>query len=207
MADTTLPTITVTATPIVVRGLFPQPAVGTQQTNLPLPGTASNPNFTGQITFEENHHDDMEIVDHPIEQGAPITDHSFKRPADLTVHMGWSVSAMPQSPDGLSETSLKAIYGLLLTGQANRTLYTVITGKRRYTNMSIKTITLQTDAKTENALMITLTMRQLILVSTRRFSVTANPSAQASPDVTNPPTDLGTQYLTSAPGFQPENGV
>src|ERR1700739_4345281 len=81
----------------LVRGLYPEcettgSRVGQDnilQTGLPA-SQANNPQFVGQVTLEEIHHDEMEIEDHPIEQGAPITDHSFKKPAELTLHLGWA---------------------------------------------------------------------------------------------------------------------
>lgn len=43
-------------------------------------------------TIEEVHTDDMEITDHPVEQGASISDHAFKRPAEVVITAGWSDS-------------------------------------------------------------------------------------------------------------------
>jgi len=193
---------------VLVRGLFPETSVTAygqngQLINLSSPGSDGNPNFTGQVTFEESHHDEMEIVDHPIEQGAPITDHTFKRPAELTIRVGWSESPLPNTPNGLTSTGLQQIYQQLLAGQANRILYSVLTGKRLYTSMLIKSLAVQTDAKSENVLLVTIGLRQLILVSTQTVSVSATPEAQAAPQVTNPAANLGTVYLQSAPNYTP----
>jgi hypothetical protein len=43
-------------------------------------------------TIEEVHNDEMEITDHPVEQGTTISDHAFNRPAELIVTAGWSDS-------------------------------------------------------------------------------------------------------------------
>jgi len=48
--------------------------------------------FVPQATIEEVHSDEMEITDEPVEQGAVISDHAFKRPAELIVTAGWSDS-------------------------------------------------------------------------------------------------------------------
>ena len=45
-----------------------------------------------QVTIEELHTDELEITDHPVEQGSNITDHAFKHPAEITVKMGFSNS-------------------------------------------------------------------------------------------------------------------
>ena len=39
-----------------------------------------------QITIEEQHTDEVQITDHPIEQGAPVSDHAFKRPISVTIN-------------------------------------------------------------------------------------------------------------------------
>lgn len=54
--------------------------------------------IVAQATVEEHHMDELEITDHPVEQGAMITDHAFKRPAELTLKLGWSNS--PSSRGG-----------------------------------------------------------------------------------------------------------
>lgn len=48
--------------------------------------------FIPDATIEEVHTDDLEITDHPVEQGAAISDHAFKRPSELIVTAGWSDS-------------------------------------------------------------------------------------------------------------------
>lgn len=52
-----------------------------------------------QAVIEEVHDDELVITEHPIEQGAAISDHSYKRPAELVISCGWSNS--PSAPGGL----------------------------------------------------------------------------------------------------------
>jgi len=169
------------------------------------PGTANNPNFTAQVTIQETQHDEMEIVTHPIEQGAPITDHSFKKPAECILHVGWSggqtdVDSASSQPAAFS-TALISIYQQLLTAQYNRVLYTVVTGKRTYTNMLIKGLSTVTDKTTEWVLDITIHLQQVLLVNTQDVTVNASPAAQASPQDTNPATNNGTSYVQGAAAF------
>lgn len=49
-------------------------------------------NIIANVTVEERHQDDLEITDHPIEQGAVISDHAFKRPVEVTIECAWSNS-------------------------------------------------------------------------------------------------------------------
>lgn len=55
------------------------------------------PDIIANATIEEVHHDDLEITDHPVEQGASITDHAFKRPAEVVLKLGWSNSPVGSS--------------------------------------------------------------------------------------------------------------
>lgn len=66
-------------------------------------------------TVEESHIDEMEITEHPVEQGAAIADHAFKRPAEVTLHLAWSNS--PNKDSGLVSA---AISGAATTNAAAR---------------------------------------------------------------------------------------
>lgn len=57
-----------------------------------------------QATVEEHHTDTLEVTEHPVQQGAPISDHAFKRPAEVTLTLGWSNS--PSDDGGLLNSAL-----------------------------------------------------------------------------------------------------
>ncbi len=71
-----------------------------------LPDGTSLPDIVAQATIEEDHHDELEITEHPVEQGAAIADHAFKRPAEVTIKMGWSNS--PSGPASMVNAALGA---------------------------------------------------------------------------------------------------
>lgn len=48
--------------------------------------------FVPDATIEEVHNTELEITDHPVEQGTTISDHAFKRPEELIITAGWSDS-------------------------------------------------------------------------------------------------------------------
>ena len=50
-------------------------------------------NITVDTTIEESYEDTLEITEHPVEAGAQITDHSFKRPMEIVFQCGWSDSS------------------------------------------------------------------------------------------------------------------
>lgn len=182
--------------------------------------------LVAQATVEEVHTDDLEITDHPIERGAAITDHAFKRPAEVVVRCVFSNS--PSEPGGLVgkavgfaaaqggsglRTAIGAvttaqsllggkgakqvaeIYGQFLEAQAQRALFDVYTGKRAYKNMLLRTASMTTSKTTENALDLTLTWRQVLLVATRTVDVPVNPDAQKMPEVTASLLDQGVRQL------------
>lgn len=50
-----------------------------------------------QATLEEQQQDELEITEHPVEQGAAIADHAYKRPAEVVIRCAWS-NAPTSSP-------------------------------------------------------------------------------------------------------------
>lgn len=173
-----------------------------------------------QVTIEETHTDELVITDHPIEQGAVITDHAFKRPAEVTIKCMWSnspsragfidglVGAVTGTIDGVSSIlsgsgvdQIRDIYRQLVDLQESRQRFTLNTGKREYKDMLIRSLSQETTKDTENALMITVVCRQLILVTTQVVTVTAPPEAQANPGVTQPPSNQGTKQLSPASSY------
>ena len=173
--------------------------------------------FEGYITMEEQHSDEVQITDHPIEQGAAITDHAFKLPAELTVKIAWSnspsgagllggirgllstVTIVQSNIMGTSANQVRQIYEKLLASQLRREPMLVLTGKRQYPNMLIKSIVVTTDKLTENMLAVTVTFREIIRVKTTIITVESVPSAnQKEPQATSSPVNNGTKQLTPA---------
>ncbi len=160
-----------------------------------------------QAVIEENHRDTLEITDHPVEQGAAITDHAFKLPAEVTLTLGWSNSPSQAGPLGflsnLSNQSLmstltgngidqiKNVYANLLRLQEARALFSLYTGKRYYTNMLCQSLATSTDFKSENSLVITMVCKQIIIVETQ--TVMLNKETQRNPSQTASPVNKGTK--------------
>lgn len=160
--------------------------------------------FTAMVTIEETHQDDLEITDHPVELGAKITDHAFKLPATVTIKCGWSNS--PTSSNiaqslknavtgtingvknltGNSESAVKTTYANFLKLQADRTLVDVYTGKRVYKDMIVKSLYTQTTQDTENSLILTVTLRQVIIVSTQQLTLAGGSIASEPSNLEDP---------------------
>jgi hypothetical protein len=123
-------------------------------------------NFHLYVTFDERHHDELVITDHPVEQGASISDHAYKKPAELTLTIGWTNSSLAAITSLQMGGYSAYAYKTLLQLQAMRTPFSISTGKRKYQNMLIQSIDTTTDAKTENSLIVTMHCREVIIVQT-----------------------------------------
>lgn len=173
-------------------------------TGIVLDDNTTMPDITAQAIIEEQHEDELELTEHPVEQGAAITDHAFKKPARVVLTLGWSnspsISAQIIAAGGVSTQSvlngsqidqIKLIYQNLLKLQSSRALFTLYTGKRIYTNMVAKTIATSTDSKTENSFIVRVICQQIIIVNTQ--TVTLSKSVQKNPSQTASPINKGRQ--------------
>lgn len=172
------------------------------------------------VVVEEDHSDTTSITEHPVEVGAPIADHAFVRPAQVKVRCGWSPSApalsgvlgtiLPVTQGLISGINqlfnggpdyLQSVYQALLALQQTREPFTLVTGKRRYTNMLIESLGVNTDRSTEYILAVTVAFKQVIIVSTTTTSV-APQEQQAAPQNTAPTRNAGVQQprATTTPG-------
>jgi hypothetical protein len=139
------------------------------------------------VTLEERHHDELVITDHPVEQGASISDHAYKKPAELTMTIAWTNSSL----SAIMSPKWSAYKGLLAL-QKQRVPFDISTGKRKYKNMLIQSLDTTTDAKTENALFVTMHCREVIIVQTTTTQL--QPAANmASPQKTAATTNAGTK--------------
>jgi len=99
---------------------------------------------------------------------------------------------------GASPDQVNGIYATLLALQEERKLLVVYTGKRNYKDMLIRSIATMTDSKSEDALFITMTLRQVLIVSTR---VVTLPSSKAKDGkATGEPVSSGTKTLKPVGG-------
>lgn len=118
-----------------------------------------------QVVVNEEHSDDLTITDLPVQLGAAITDHSFKRPAELQVQMGWSTAWLAANP--AQGMDIMALYEAILELQSARIPFDVYTGKRVYTNMLVASLRTHTDASLAFTFMADIAFREVILVSTQ----------------------------------------
>ncbi|WP_354691095.1 phage baseplate protein [Phytobacter sp. RSE-02] len=124
------------------------------------------------VVVSEKHTDKLEITEHPVETGAAISDHAYKSPSEVIMDVGFAgggelldfKNELAGPP--LLGMSPRETYQQLLDLQSSRTPLDVVTGKRIYKNMLLRSIEVNTDQKTENVLSALLTLREVIITST-----------------------------------------
>ncbi|MGP2410145.1 phage baseplate protein [Yersinia sp. 2553 StPb PI] len=129
------------------------------------------------VIISEKHQDALEITEHPVEVGAAVNDHAYKRAAEVTMEVGFAgggslLDFVDTSTIGLSlGKSPEEVYQELRELQESREPFDVITGKRKYRNMLIRGIEVTTDKTSENVLMCVLTLREVIMSQTESVKV------------------------------------
>lgn len=146
------------------------------------------------VVVEERHSDSITITDSPVETGAPISDHAYINPKEVTIKIGWSPSSnLINSVLNLSFfkgiSSLNELYAKMIELMEARQTISVSTGKRIYENMLIQSIEETTNEETENALILVVKLREVIIVSTEETEI--KDENQENPEETAPPSEGG----------------
>lgn len=159
------------------------------------------------VVVSEKHSDTLEITEHPVETGAAISDHAYKRPSEVVMEVGFAGGgSLLDFASSLTSTSLlgmspRETYQKLLDLQSKREPFDVVTGKRIYNNMLIRTLEVTTDKATENVLSAVVTLREVIITSTAVVQV-ANKTDMKEGVNTSPVVNSGVKTPT-----QPNNSV
>lgn len=147
---------------------------------------------------EERGDDETEITDKPVENGSVIQFNAFRLPSILELTYAFSPGGAQNKAHDPSY--LTTIYQKFLSLDDGRVLLTVMTGKRQYQNMLIKSMSVTTDANTENILLIRLTLKALILTTTQTVNLSSS-AQQGIPGKTASPVNNGTVPLGSGSNF------
>lgn len=126
-----------------------------------MPGRRSIGDLYPHVVVEETHNDELAITTHPVEFGAPVTDHAFMQPYTVEMRCGWS--------DSTAQTSgyVQAVYKQFLALQASRVPFEISTGKRAYKSMLLRSLMVKTDPDSEYALMCVATAQQIVITNTQ----------------------------------------
>ena len=140
--------------------------------------------ISAQVVVEENTSDVLTITKQPVQQGASITDHSYKEPTVFSCTMYFKDNPAK---------SLSKIYQELIDLQNSREPFDIITPKRVYKKMLIATLSQTTDKLTENCLKISLSCQEVIIVSVGTTTVPRQ--KQKSPKVTAKTENVGKKSI------------
>ena len=163
-------------------------------------GTGTNTLWV-EITFNEKTVDDYTITDHPVENGEVISDHLVKLPTQYTIKAGYAgnglfntikvignaISNIANNRITNPQTLLQAQYSQLLDLQKSKNLFKIVTPKRIYKNMVIKTLSVETDIDTESVLNFTAQCREIQIATT---SVTESLIKNASDNLEIDPSNI-----------------
>lgn len=156
-------------------------ALQPQLTYLRQQGSTTAYYFDAIIRAE--HTSALRITEHPVQNGANITDHAFSLPARLALDIGMS-DAMGSFVQGQwSGDSPKSVtaYQVLRKLQDDRLPLAVVTRLAAYENMLIEQIAAPDDARTLYGLRATVTLRQIIMAQVSIKKVSVRPDATTAP--------------------------
>ncbi len=128
--------------------------------------TDNRPQFLGvpivipDVTVREEHTNESQITDNPIEGGGLVVDHVQDRPTVLTIEVAHSNAPANFLADRLPTRHL-TIWTQLEALKATQLPFTVVTSLKRYNNMLIQRMTLPRDRERTTVSFITLVLRQV----------------------------------------------
>lgn len=128
------------------------------------------------------HTTSLTITEHPVEDGAAISDHAYVNPAQVIMDIGMTdvaqdiVTGQFSGPAGRSVTA----YQLLTELQRTRVPLKVVTRLATYENMLIETIVTSDDQSTQHGLKATITMKEIFVVAVTTVKLSAQPQATDS---------------------------
>lgn len=154
------------------------------------------------VAISRTHTSELDITEHPVEEGADFIDHARLKSSKLTIeglisntpmnraqmsraNETQGITTAPNDPPvqerpGFAEEA----YRKLLELQAAGTLLTVVTRLRVYDNMLIASLTVPEDSRTGDALRFNATFQQVRIVSNKitQTVVTKEPKAKPKKD-------------------------
>lgn len=151
-------------------------------------------------SVKEEHVCEVEVTDHPVEQGSAISDHARSKPEEITIEgvisntplshlqtrravtsegFAWTTSAAASAVRGVpgnaeaAEVTLRNLRGKLVT---------VVTALRTYDNMALVSLKIPRDQTTGDILKFEAKFKQIRIV-TNAVTVVATKVAKAKPQV------------------------
>jgi hypothetical protein len=158
------------------------------------PGTMIG-DIVPHVVIEEIYRDQVITTDHPVEKGAAVTDHAFRRPPTLEIRCGWSNST------ARSSGFVVQVYEQLVSLQerSRQKPIDVYTPRRHYENMVMGEVQAVRDGNTNEILACSVALRAIIIVESQTTGGDA--ASQAEPASTASPADAGPVSTTPGQGY------
>ena len=147
------------------------------------------------VTIEEVYRDQVVTTDHPVELGAAVTDHAFRRPPVFEIRCGWSNST------GRSNSVVMQVTEQLqaLQERSRQQPVEIFTPRRMYDNMVLGEVQIIRDSNTNSIVACSMRARQIIIVEAQTTGGDAG--RQADPASTATPADSGPVSTTPGQGY------
>lgn len=147
----------------------------------------------------EQHAGEVEITEHPVEDGSAIADHA--RPKAMMLTLEGIVTNTPITPEQAQRAGLDGVVGhaagryqtvwqQMMALKDAATLLTIVTNLCTYDNMVIQSLTAPRDRTTGDALRFTMQLKQIRIVKNKTavVVVAAEPKAHAKKKIGKQPT-------------------
>lgn len=135
--------------------------------------------FTIDATITEKHKSSAQVTQHPVEQGADISDHVRSKPSELEITGLITDYPIGQTPQVGRAAS---IYRLMENAQANGSQFDITTSTKFYQGMVIESLTSDKDKDLAGAIRFVMSCIQIIEVETEQvvLSKTTEPKTKGN---------------------------
>ena len=128
---------------------------------------------------KEDHALENATTDHPVEEGYNVTDHSRPQPRRLSLEC--VVSNSPIGRSTLSSNDALATWRIFEGLWKNPQRVSVSTSRGLYESMLVEKVTNAVDAKSANALVFTVTLKEIRVVKSRYSRIVVAKDTRAQP--------------------------
>ncbi len=125
-----------------------------------------------------NHESSLAITEHPIQDGASISDHAYMEPQQVTFEIGMSdVMNDISGFDKFNADNSRSVsaYKMLRRLQEERIPINIVTRLWTYNNMLIETISVPDDKNTAYGLKATITLKEIFVVNVTTVKISERP--------------------------------
>lgn len=148
--------------------------------------------------FKTDHSANMMVTEHPVQTGAPIADHAYLEPEEISCEIGMT----DVNGDGMSVQMYQQLRELM----SRREPFTLVTRLHSYPNMLITALSVPDDYTTMFALKAGIVFKQVRVVQVATIQVQQTVSASKS-EAASPSSGKQNQTQSQAKSKQTDNGT